>query len=122
MVKNNGVVSVYEAKTGNGVYQQRIEGGVSFTASPVAASGRLYIATEDGDVFVVKAGPQYELIAKNPMGEAMLATPALAGDLLVLRGDKQLVAIAETGSGARRERRGGSAGWCDRNIGNTLLY
>src|SRR6266550_667146 len=95
MVNNNGVLSAYEAKTGNRLYQQRIEGGVSFTASPVAASGKLYIATEDGDVFVVKAGPKYELIAKNPMGEAMLATPALAGDLLILRGDKHLFAVAE---------------------------
>jgi len=97
MVNNNGVLSAYEAKTGNRLYQQRIEGGVSFTASPVAASGKLYIATEDGDVFVVKAGPQYELIARNPMGEAILATPALAGDLLILRGDKHLFAIAEPG-------------------------
>ena len=46
-------------------------------------------------MFVVKAGSQYELIAKNPMGEAMLATPALAGDLLILRGDKHLFAIGE---------------------------
>src|SRR5262249_43710608 len=95
MVNNNGVLSAYEAKTGNRLYQQRIEGGVSFTASPVAASGKLYIGTEDGDVFVVKAGPQYELIARNPMGEAILATPALVGDLLILRGDKHLFAIAE---------------------------
>jgi outer membrane protein assembly factor BamB len=94
-VNNNGVLTAYDAMTGNRVYQQRIEGGGSFTASPVAASGKLYIASEDGDVFVVKAGPQYELIAKNPIGEAILATPALAGDLLIVRGDKHLFAVAE---------------------------
>jgi outer membrane protein assembly factor BamB len=49
-------------------------------------------------VFVVKAGPQYELIAKNPVGEAILATPALAGDLLFVRGAKHLFAIAESGN------------------------
>jgi outer membrane protein assembly factor BamB len=81
----------------NRLDQQRVEGGGSFTASPVAASGKLYIAVEDRDLYVLKAGPQYELIAKNPMGEAILATPALAGDLLILRGDKHLFAIAERG-------------------------
>ena len=96
-VSNNGVVSVYEARTGNRVYQQRIEGGGSFTASPVAASGKLYVASEDGDVYVLKAGPQYELIAKNSVDEAILATPALAGDMLIIRGEKHLFAIAEPG-------------------------
>jgi outer membrane protein assembly factor BamB len=95
MVGNNGVMTVYEAKTGNRVYQQRVGEGGSFTASPVTAAGKLYLATEDGDVYVLKAGPQYELMAKNPMGEAILATPALAGDVLLVRGEKHLFAIAE---------------------------
>ena len=94
-LNNNGVLSAYDAKTGNRLYQQRIDGGFSFTASPIAAAGRLYIASEDGDVFVVKAGATYELIAKNPIGEAILATPALAGDMLIVRGDKHLFAVAE---------------------------
>jgi outer membrane protein assembly factor BamB len=94
-VNNNGILTAYEAKTGQRVYQQRVGEGGAFTASPIAAAGKLYISTEDGDVFVVKAGPQYELIAKNPVGEAILATPALAGDLLIVRGAKHLFAIAE---------------------------
>jgi len=97
-VNNNGILTAYEAKTGQRVYQQRVGEGGAFTASPIAAAGKLYIATEDGDVFVVKAGPQYELIAKNPVGEAILATPALAGDLLIVRGAKHLFAIAESGN------------------------
>lgn len=94
-VGNNGVLSVYDAKSGYRVYQQRIGDGGSFVASPIAAAGKLYVANEDGDVYVLKAGPQYELIAKNPIGEPMLATPALAGDLLIVRGAKHLFAIAE---------------------------
>jgi outer membrane protein assembly factor BamB len=90
---NNGILTAYDAKTGNRVYQQRIEGD-SFVASPVAAAGNLYLASEDGDVFVVKAGPQYELIAKNPIGEPILATPAWADDLLIVRGASHLFAIA----------------------------
>jgi outer membrane protein assembly factor BamB len=95
-VNNNGVMTAYDAKTGQRVYQQRVGEGGSFTASPIAAAGKLYITSEDGDVYVVKSGPQYELIAKNPLGEAILATPALAGDLLIVRGAKHVFAIAES--------------------------
>ena len=97
LVNNNGVLSNYDAKTGNRIYQQRVGEGGSFTASPVAAAGKLYVSSEDGDVYVLKAGAQYELIAKNPIGEPLLATPALAGDLLILRGAKHIFAIAEKG-------------------------
>jgi outer membrane protein assembly factor BamB len=92
-VGNNGVISVYDAKTGNRIYQERIGTGGSFTASPVAAAGKLYVASEDGDVFVVKAGPKYELLSKNPIGEPILATPAIAGDMLIVRGAEHLFAI-----------------------------
>lgn len=95
VVNNNGILAAYDAKTGNRIYQQRIGSGGSFTASPVAAGGNLYFATEDGDIYVVKAGAQYELIAKNPMDEAMLATPAWADDMLIVRGERHLFAIAE---------------------------
>ena len=94
-VSNNGILTAYEAKTGVRVYQQRVGEGGSFVASPVSAAGKLYITSEDGDVFVVKAGAQYELLSKNPMGEPVLATPALAGDLLIIRGAKHLFAVAE---------------------------
>jgi outer membrane protein assembly factor BamB len=94
LVNNNGVLTAYEAKTGNRAYQQRVGPGGSFTASPIASAGRLYIATEEGDVYVVKAGPQFELLAKNSVGEPVLATPALSGDLLIVRGAKHLFAIA----------------------------
>jgi outer membrane protein assembly factor BamB len=94
-VANNGVLSVYDAKSGTRIYQQRVGEGGSYVASPVVAAGKLYISSEDGDVFVVKAGPQYELLSKNPIGEPILATPALAGDLLLVRGAKHLFAIKE---------------------------
>jgi outer membrane protein assembly factor BamB len=94
LVNNNGVLTAYEAKTGTRTYQQRVGPGGSFTASPIAGGGRLYIATEEGDVYVVKAGAQFELLAKNSVGEPVLATPALSGDLLLVRGAKHLFAIA----------------------------
>ncbi len=94
-VANNGILTVYEAKTGTRVYQQRIGGGGSFTGSPVAAAGRLYVPTEEGDIYVIKAGAQYELLAKNSVGEPLLTTPALAGDVLIVRGAKHVFAIKE---------------------------
>jgi len=96
-VNNNGILTAYEAKTGSRVYQQRIGEGGSFVASPVAAAGKLYITSEDGDGYVVKAGPQYELLSKNPIGEPVLSTPALSDDLLLVRGARHLFAIAEAG-------------------------
>jgi outer membrane protein assembly factor BamB len=95
LVNNSGVLNAYDAKTGTRAYQQRVGTGVSFVASPVAAAGKLYAASEDGDVFVIKAGAQYEQLGKNPIGEPILSTPALAGDLLLVRGARHLFAIAE---------------------------
>lgn len=95
LVNNSGILAAYEAKTGNRIYQQRIDAGGSFTASPVAAGGNLYFPTEDGDIYVIKAGSQYQLLAKNPMGEAMLATPAWADNMLIVRGERHLFAIGE---------------------------
>jgi outer membrane protein assembly factor BamB len=95
MVGNNGILTAYEAKTGTRVYQQRVGEGGSFVAALVAAADKLYITSEDGDVYVVKTGPQYELLSKNTIGEPILATPALAGDLLLVKGARHLFAIAE---------------------------
>jgi outer membrane protein assembly factor BamB len=85
VLSDNGVFSAYEVKTGTVVYQQRLP--TSFSASPVAADGRLYLASEDGDVFVVKAGRQYELLSRNTMGQALMATPALSEGMLIVRGE-----------------------------------
>ena len=93
-VGNNGVLTVYDAKTGARAYQQRVGEGGSFTAAPIAASGRLYISSEDGDVYAVKAGARYELLGKSALGEKLLTTPALSGNLIVIRGDKHLFAIS----------------------------
>jgi len=97
MLSNNGVLSAYEAKSGTRVYQQRVGEGGSFVASPVEAGGMLYLSDEDGDVYVVKAGAQYELLAKNSIGEPILATTALAGNVLIVRGEKHLFAVVEAG-------------------------
>ncbi|HLK65699.1 MAG TPA: PQQ-binding-like beta-propeller repeat protein [Bryobacteraceae bacterium] len=95
LINNNGVMTVYDAKSGNRAYQQRVGTGVSFVASPIVGAGKIYAASEDGDIFVIKAGDKFEQLAKNPMGEPILASPALAGDLLIVRSARHLFAIAE---------------------------
>ncbi len=90
---DNGVLSAYDANTGERLYQERLPS--SFSASPIAADGKLYLASQDGDVFVVKAGRKFELLATNPMGEALMATPAISGGMLIIRGERYVYAVAE---------------------------
>ena len=93
--KNNGVMSCYHARTGERMYQTRLGSGTSgFTASPVAGDGKIYFTSEDGDVFVVKAGPAFELVAKSPVGDVCMATPAVSQGVIYFRTKSQVVAIA----------------------------
>ncbi len=100
VLADNGVLSAYEATTGERVYQQRLP--TSFSASPIAADGRLYLASEDGDVFVVKAGRQYELLARNAMGQPIMASPAIAQGMLIVRGENAIYGLGETTAAKRR--------------------
>ena len=71
-------------------------------ASPAASASRASTghaassSSEDGDVFVVKAGPTYDLLATNPVGEVVMATPAISGGLIIIRGVKHVMAIGQT--------------------------
>lgn len=94
IVRFNGVLNVYDAKTGEKKYTERLAGGTAaFTASPVAADGKVYLANEDGQVFVLKAGPKYERMALNDMGSGILATPAISEGRLLFRTQRELIAI-----------------------------
>lgn len=90
---NTGIVSCYEIKTGKRLYQERLGGSEGFTASPVAADGRLYFTGEDGKVRVVKAGPKFEILAVNRLGDACLATPAISDGMIFLRTEHFLFSI-----------------------------
>jgi outer membrane protein assembly factor BamB len=91
---NAGLFDAYELTSGKEIYRQRLEHkGSGFSASPVAADGRIYLSSEDGEIFVVRSGPTFELVAKNSMGEPIMATPALAGGTMYVRGEKHLFAV-----------------------------
>lgn len=94
---DRGILSCYQAKTGEKVYRKRLADnrGAAYSASPVAADGKLYFTSEDGDIQVIKAGPEYELLATNPMGEVCLATPAISDGMIFVRTSKHLFGIGE---------------------------
>ncbi len=94
---NTGIVAAYEAETGKLLYQQRLTkgGGGTYSASPVAADGKLYFTSEDGDVTVVKAGPVFEALATNSIGEVVMATPAITKRMLLFRTQHHVIAVAD---------------------------
>ena len=92
--RNNGVLSCYEARSGERLYQKRLGSGhAGFTASPVAADGKLYFTSEEGVIYSVAAGREFEQLASNKMGNSCMATPAIAGGLLIVRTTHHVVAI-----------------------------
>jgi outer membrane protein assembly factor BamB len=93
---DGGVLACYHAKTGELQYSERLgPGGSGFTASAVAADGKIYFASELGAVYVVKAGPRFEVLAKNELGETCMATPAISEGTLFFRTRDHVVAITE---------------------------
>lgn len=92
--RDNGVLSCYDAKTGKMLYRERLGGGwTGFTASPVAGDGKIYFTSEQGETYVVAAGPEFKLLATNTLGEICMATPALSEGMLLYRTERHLVAI-----------------------------
>jgi outer membrane protein assembly factor BamB len=93
-INDNGILQVGDAKTGKEIYKARVGGGGhTFSSSPVASQGRIYLLSEDGDTFVLRAGDKYDEIARNSLGEMSLATPAADADSLYVRTQTKLYRI-----------------------------
>lgn len=94
---NQGILACVEAETGKSVYKSRLgHMGGGYSGSPVAADGRIYLPSEDGEIFVVKAGPEYELLATNPMGEVLMTTPAISDGMIFIRTLHHLFGVGRT--------------------------
>ena len=91
-----GIVTCIDAETGQRVWQERL-GGV-YTASPVAADSKIYLVSETGETLVVRAGRSPEVLARNSLGEQVIASPAIAGGQLFVRTSRHVFAI---GTGSR---------------------
>jgi len=98
VLANNGIIDAYELETGEEIYRSRIPHlGSGFSASPVAADGKIYLSNEDGDMIVIAAGREFRHIATNPMGELLMATPALSEGVMYVRSAQSLFAIGRGG-------------------------
>ena len=94
VLANNGVFDAYDLPTGKEVYRQRLPLiGSGYSASPVAADGKIYLSNEDGEMLVIEAGATFKHIATNSMGETLMATPALSEGMMFVRGASTLFAI-----------------------------
>jgi outer membrane protein assembly factor BamB len=93
MVGDVGVLTVTDAKDGSRVFQERI-GGV-YTASPVAADGKVYLVSEDGETIVLAAGRTPKILARNKLSARQLASPAISGGRLFIRSDDAVYAIGK---------------------------
>jgi outer membrane protein assembly factor BamB len=94
LVSDKGIITCLDAKSGAIKYDGgRVPVPASFTSSAVAYDGRILLTSEDGDTFVIKAGPKHEVLATNSLGEVVLASLAIADGKLFIRGDKHLYCI-----------------------------
>jgi outer membrane protein assembly factor BamB len=95
---DRGFFSAHEAATGKPIYEkQRLGEATAFTASPWAYEGKVFCLSEDGDTFVVQAGPEFKVLRTNPLGEMCMATPAIAGKSLFIRTMGHLYRIEKAG-------------------------
>ena len=94
---DRGFLLAHDVKTGKQIYgRQRISVDSSgFTTSPWAYNGKIFLMSEDGDTFVVQAGPEYKLLGKNSLNEMPLATPAVARGSLIVRTYSKMYRIAK---------------------------
>ena len=95
IASDTGNATCFDAKTGARVWKQKLSRHIS--SSPVAAGGYLYFPDDAGATHVLKAGPTFEVVAKNELGEACYASPALSRGRIYLRTLKSLACIGETG-------------------------
>lgn len=94
---DRGFLTCHDARTGKEIYgKQRIDPAAgAFTSSPWASNGKLFLLSEDGDTFVVEAGPEYKLVGKNTLDEMCMATPAIARGSLIIRTASKLYRISK---------------------------
>lgn len=85
-LKEGGIFSSFNPKTGEVLKQGRLQGALgTYYSSPVGADGKIFLANEDGKTVVLKAGPQWEILAIGEFDAGIKATPAIAGGRIYLR-------------------------------------
>jgi len=90
-VQTNGQLTCFNAETGEIAYKQSLND--AFSASGIAANGKIYFSSENGTIYVIKAGPVFELLAKNEMNDVCMATPAISGNAIIFRTQHAVIAV-----------------------------
>lgn len=91
----NGNLTCYNALTGEEMYSEKVGDGNSYTSSPVAADGVVYVADNKGTVYSVKAGPTFELLETNQLNDVYMSTPAIVKDFMVFKTAGQVIAVSK---------------------------
>ena len=105
VVRDNGVMFCLDAKSGKVIYGPQRLPPATYSGSPVLADSKIYVTNEDGVTAVVKAGPAFELLAENDLGEYTLSSPAVSERQLFLRTEAALYAIGQRRSSGERTGR-----------------
>ena len=92
-LQTNGMLTVFKAKTGEQLYKQSLDATGGYSASGVASGEFVYFCAENGDVLVLKAGPEYKPVAHNNMKDILMATPAISGNVMFFRAQKSVIAF-----------------------------
>ncbi len=89
----NGMLTCYDALTGEIRYKESLK--ETFSASGIAADGKLYFSSEEGNIYIIKAGPEFNMIAKNQLKDICMATPAISENTLYFRTRHHLIAVEQ---------------------------
>ena len=95
MIRNGGILTCMDAATGKLVYRARVGAPGPYFSSPVAANGRVIVASGDGVVSVLGTGDHLEILAQHDLGEDIFATPAVVGGVLYVRTASNLFAFGQ---------------------------
>ncbi|MEP7365289.1 MAG: PQQ-binding-like beta-propeller repeat protein [Acidobacteriota bacterium] len=96
VLRNGGILTTHDAANGQVIKAARMEGALGgYSSSPVAAEGKLWLASEEGKIVVLRAGGQWEVLAVNDLDEGCYATPALSKGILYVRTEEALYAFAQ---------------------------
>lgn len=87
------MLTCLDAKTGEMKYAESVPDPANFTSTLTVFDGKILMTSEEGDTYVIKAGPEFEVMQKNSVGETVVTSPALAADSIYIRSDKSLFRI-----------------------------
>ena len=91
MANDVGAITVVDAKSGEKVWQERVDG--IFSASPVAADGKIYFVSETGETIVLRSGREPRILARNDLGERLIASPAISNGQIFIRSDDRIYCV-----------------------------